>query len=96
MRRSDSSWGADLAANGNRIPSIWSRPRLLIMMSASRRLCRVAEAVGDEDDGATAARADFADCALTASVTENSLLTVAALMAGTGRYWPGAGNGAGL
>lgn len=77
MRRRDSSWGADLAASGNRIPSIWSRPRLLMMMSASRRSCSVAAAVGDDNNdcgaavcGATTAAAlvASADGSLVASV----------------------------
>lgn len=61
MRRRDSSCGAERAANGNRIPSIWSRPRLLMMMSASRRSCSVAAAVGDEDGGIEVCGADAED-----------------------------------
>lgn len=72
MRRRDSSWGADLAANGNRIPSIWSRPRLLMMMSASRRSCRVATAVGDDGDGESAVRGATAVTSSVSAVVSKS------------------------
>lgn len=77
MRRRDSSCGADLAASGNRIPSIWSRPRLLMMMSASRRSWSVAAAVEDDNNDCGAAVCGATATAALVASADGNLVAVA-------------------